>query len=293
MSPVMPSTGMSGARPPVAIGGVGGSGTRLVAQLLSDLGYFLGADLNESNDNLWFTLLFKRCEILRARDEELADLVGIFRKAMSRCGPLSAAELDLVRRLADADRPAHDAEWLRHRALSLERWTAQGEHPCGMWGWKEPNTHVILENLAPLLPGMKYIHVIRNGLDMAYSSNQSQLQLWGSFFLGLEKIEVSPRLSLKYWREVHRLVLERGRNLGDRFLLLNYDRLCTDPEESLGILLRFLEAEPASSAQERLRTLIRPPRSLGRFRLYPPSNLDPDDVAFARELGFDTGYGSG
>ncbi|HEX5716199.1 MAG TPA: sulfotransferase [Thermoanaerobaculia bacterium] len=280
------------ARPPVAIGGVGGSGTRLVAQLLADLGFFLGADLNESYDNLWFTLLFKRREILQAGHEELADLIAIFRGAMTNPRPLSTAQLGLVQHLAEADRLAHDAEWLRHRALSLESWSARGKPTSGAWGWKEPNTHVVLERLEPLLPGMKYIHVVRNGLDMAYSSNQSQLRLWGPSFLGCEEIaDASPRLSLKYWHAVHRAALDHRRRLGNRFLLLNYDRLCTDPEESLGTLLHFLEAEPARSTLDRLLASIRPPESVGRFRQHPPSDFDPEDVAFARELGFDTDYG--
>ena len=53
---------------PVAIGGVGGSGTRLIAQLLMELGVYMGSDRNDANDNLWFTLLFKRIEILFASD---------------------------------------------------------------------------------------------------------------------------------------------------------------------------------------------------------------------------------
>jgi hypothetical protein len=52
--------------PVVAVGGVGGSGTRLVAHVMLELGYYLGPDLNESLDTLWFTLLFKRPEIWRA-----------------------------------------------------------------------------------------------------------------------------------------------------------------------------------------------------------------------------------
>ncbi len=44
---------------PVAIGGVGGCGTRLIAEMLMRVGFFLGSDLNESLDNLWFTLAFK------------------------------------------------------------------------------------------------------------------------------------------------------------------------------------------------------------------------------------------
>ncbi len=49
-----------GQNGPVVIGGVGGSGTRVVAAILSTLGFHLGNDLNESMDNLWTTLLFKR-----------------------------------------------------------------------------------------------------------------------------------------------------------------------------------------------------------------------------------------
>lgn len=294
----MRSTGT--ARPPVAIGGVGGSGTRLVARFLVDLGFFTGADLNESNDNLWFTLLFKRCEIHCIGQEELADLTAIFRKAMTEPAPLSAAELDLVHRLADACRPMHDAEWLRARARSLESWMAAGGRDsgaserwgCERWGWKEPNTHVVLERLEPLLPGMKYVHVVRNGLDMAYSSNQAQLHLWGPSFLGIENVDASPRLSLKYWCAVQRRVIERGRRLGDRFLLLDYDRLCAAPEKGLDTFLRFLEVEPARETRARLLASICPPQSMGRFRRHPPSDLDPDDVAFARDLGFTTDYGS-
>lgn len=45
---------------PVVIGGVGGSGTRVVAELLENLGFYIGSDLNTASDNLTYTLLFKR-----------------------------------------------------------------------------------------------------------------------------------------------------------------------------------------------------------------------------------------
>src|SRR5947207_2715003 len=50
---------------PVAVGGVGGSGTRVVAALLREAGVYLGADLNDSLDNLWFRLLFRRAQWYR------------------------------------------------------------------------------------------------------------------------------------------------------------------------------------------------------------------------------------
>ena len=57
----------------VAAGGVGGSGTRLVAELLRGLGLQMGSDLNVSLDTRWFTLLFKRLEILDCGERSSSD----------------------------------------------------------------------------------------------------------------------------------------------------------------------------------------------------------------------------
>ena len=43
----------------IAIGALGGSATRVVAQILKDYGIFIGFDLNDAFDNLLFTRLFK------------------------------------------------------------------------------------------------------------------------------------------------------------------------------------------------------------------------------------------
>src|SRR5581483_5848515 len=72
---------------PVAIGGLGGSGTRVVARLLQDLGFYLGADLNDYEDNLWFTLLMKRprslTRIQRHRSRHVHEALGVFESAMA------------------------------------------------------------------------------------------------------------------------------------------------------------------------------------------------------------------
>ena len=51
---------MSAAPGPVAIGGVGGSGTRVIAAIVESLGFDPGANLNRPRDDLTFTVLFKR-----------------------------------------------------------------------------------------------------------------------------------------------------------------------------------------------------------------------------------------
>lgn len=271
---------------PVAIGGVGGSGTRLIAQLLMELGFYLGDDLNGANDTLWFTLLFKRPEILRVAECEFAQSLDIFIARMTGGGACSAHQAALVRRLAASDRPSeHPSDWLRLRADSLLAPQKAYLEACP-WGWKEPNTHVVIDRLMRLMPKMKYLHVARNGLDMAYSANQNQLKFWGGHFIGPE-CETSPYYSLKYWRLIQRRVLDLCIPMGKRFFFLNYDRFCSNPLAALPGLLDFLEIRATPALVQRLARFVQPPASMGRFKHYGLDSFDPEDIAFVKQLGFD------
>ena len=257
---------------PIAIGGLGGSGTRVVAALLVRPGFFIGGDLNGALDNLWFTLLFKRPDIRSIGDHEFAALCGVFTKGMQRqtlCGHQRA----LVRRAAAVARPQHPPEWLAERARSLLE--SRGD-ALPAWGWKEPNTHVVLDRLRRAMPGLRYIHVARNGLDMAYSDNQRQVRFW-------LRAEPTPLLSLRYWCDVQRRVLQIGASMGNDFLFLDFDALCTSPRTELRKLERFLGDGKALDE----RVIVAPP-SIGRFKAHGLKAFDPADVAYVAELGFDT-----
>jgi hypothetical protein len=274
---------------PVAVGGIGGSGTRLIAEILRRLDYYMGEDLNRAGDNLWFTLLFKRTELLTAgsRQDDFEQAVCIFRAVMSGGAALTPDQEAFVRSLAIMDRPQHTAAWLRRRVESLLD-AAQGpaRHP---WGWKAPNTHILLDRFYPALPHMRYIHVMRNGLDMAFSKNQNQLKLWGRYFFGEADYEVSPRWSLKYWCLVHRRITRLGEQLmPGRYMLLNYDAFCAVPQAGLRALLRFLGLTVGPSTEASLVALVRQPDSIGRFKQHNLQLFDPEDLECVKAFGFDT-----
>ena len=272
---------------PIAIGGVGGSGTRLVADLLMRLGFFVGTDLNDSLDNLWFTLLFKRAEIRNCSDAEFQACVDLFVGRMQGRTNLDAADRVFLEHLAEADRPQHDGPWLQERVASFCT-PAVGPSPSVRWGWKEPNTHIVLPRLIRSMPAFKYIHVIRNGLDMAYSGNQNQLRLWGPGILGMDQVPIDPRHSLKYWCRVHVHLLEVFECFPGRCLLLDFDQLCMDPHRHLGELLTFIDVAPSPERIDALASLIRPPDSIGRYRGFDSSRLDRQDIATVAKLGFQT-----
>ena len=158
---------------------------------------------------------------------------------------------------------------------------------------KEPNSHIYLNELSAHYPGMKYIHVIRNGLDMAYSSNQAQLHNWGDLFGIALTPSTSSRQraqkSLEFWIRANAQAMERGRNLlGERFLLVNYDDLCLNPKPQIQRMCGFGGSD---CSRQEIETLVRIPRigaSLGRFRTQDLSIFDPHQIDTVRSLGFRT-----
>lgn len=263
---------------PVAVGGVGGSGTRLVAMLLQEMGFHLGSDLHPSVDTRWFTLLFKRREILRCDDTEIGQLAVALRSGLAGGHPLPADIVDLVWQLTKDDRLQHSAPWLHDRARSLIGAAAEPMRP-GRWGWKEPNTHVIIDRLWQHMPTLRYVHVVRHGLDMAYSRNQNQVLFWEGVAAGTK---VTPPQSFAYWCKVHRRMQQLLAANADRMFWLDYDALCRDPDRVLPGLCDFLGVQVPTGF--RIEDMVKP-----QPHRYQPQQLDqfaPDDLAFVRSLGY-------
>ena len=198
----------------------------------------------------------------------------------------SEPQVKIIKKLASEIRPQHSADWLRQRMESLLAKQVLAK-PASKWGWKEPNTHILLDQLQRVIPDLKYIHVVRNGLDMAHSTNQNQLKFWGSQFLGAD-YEISPYYSLRYWHTVHQHVIAIGESMGPRFLLFNNDDFCLNPTNSIDNLLSFLEVDVSDTQISNLLNLVRIPKSIGRFKKYSLEIFDPSDIKFVEELGFDT-----
>lgn len=228
---------------PIAVGTIGGSGSRVVARILKGAGVFMGARLNGSEDNLEFTERFRHREILELPEPAFAARLAAFER------------------------------------LSRTAMQAAGQQ---RWGWKEPNSHVVIERILATYPGMRYVHLLRSGLDMAFSTNQRQARLWGPIYLGREVAEPpQPRDMLAYFCEVHRRIaaLAARPENRDRVLFLHYEALCARPEAEIARLLAFLGLEPAEPLAA-LAALVAPPDSIGRHRAHDPAVFDPADLAY-------------
>ncbi|HUK95656.1 MAG TPA: sulfotransferase [Gaiellaceae bacterium] len=216
---------------PGVVGATGGSGTRVVARVLRRAGMFLGDDLNRSEDALDFAAFSDR---------------WINRYAAGESPPEMSRELRglVARQHADAD----------------------GRR----WGWKEPRSVYLLELLDRQLPGLRFLHVVRDGRDMAYSENQVQLRKHGDAVLGhAREGETDALRSIALWSEVNLRAADYGeRALGDRYLRVRFEDLCADPSGTVAGILGFfrLSVDVEGIAAEE----VHPPETLGRWRNATP-----------------------
>ena len=207
------------------IGATGGSGTRVLARLVLRGGMFIGSDRNRSEDALDFAAFSDRW----------------------------------VDELVAGRRPQAMTDELR--ALVVRQWAGAGDGP---WGWKEPRSVYLLSFLDDELPGLRFLHVVRDGRDMAYSANQVQLRKHGAAVLG-DGGEPSPQRSIALWSEVNLRAADYGeRALGPRYLRIRFEDLCADPGGVTAEVLRFFGL--AGDAERIARKEVSPPPSLGRWR---------------------------
>src|SRR5690606_37110457 len=147
----------------------GGSGTRVVAEVLIRSGVFMGDDLNESNDNLLFTRLFKDPQWYReASSAERENRLALFESYMQN-GKLTPGQLKVLYASAE-NNPTLATSFGYYLKMSGAIWRKKKMRD--VWGWKEPNTHIYLPEILNFFPNIRYIHVIRHGLDMAFSGNK-------------------------------------------------------------------------------------------------------------------------
>lgn len=277
-----------GAEHPLAIGCVGGSGSRVIARIVQSIGYHLGDDLNGPLDNLWFTLLFKRPSVLIDSDATISYLYENFRHRMIHGRIASAAFDEVLRRLCAHDRPPHSAAWLEARRETFLR-----ERPgrAERIAWKEPNTHLVIDRLLKTDPALRYIHLTRNGLDMAFSSNLNQLRLWGPVVLD-RAIDPGPRDALAYWVAVETRIRELAVSFPGRMLILSYEALLSRPDEVIAEICRFCGHAPPADLPALIDS-VRPPASLGRHTAQDLHLLAPEDVETARAIAADHREGRG
>lgn len=274
----------------IAVGGSGGSGTRVVAQILMGAGIFIGDYLNTAYDNLIFTRLFKNPEWFKgSSNADIEKRFTIFEKYMTN-KRLSARET--IRFLkAVKGTPKYKVSLQFYSRLISKILLNKDHAERYIWAWKEPNTQIYIKYIAEFFNNIKYVHVIRHGLDMAYSSKKQQLKNWGyKFGLQYNKLDSEDDLAIKkldYWAKINKYVISEGEKLlKDRFYLLNYNKLCESPDIEVPRLIKFLDLDLEEDTIRKLVSIPKVPSTNMRYKQKNINIFPKSLLADVEELGF-------
>jgi hypothetical protein len=93
------------------------------------------------------------------------------------------------------------------------------------------------------IPNFKYIHIVRNGLDMAFSKTTWQARHWSHFFgLPFDEATLFPVHQLRYWTIANRVALDYGEaQMPGRFLAISYEDFCENPAHHIDQITTFLD----------------------------------------------------
>jgi len=244
------------------IGATGGSGTRVVARIARQAGYNLGGNLNEAEDALEFYGFFDAWidpYILAQRQER-----GLTSWQSARM------KEDFYAALA-----RHIPEAERRRQL---------------WGWKAPRSIYLLPFFHGECPHVKFVHLLRDGRDMALSSNQNQLRKHGAAVLEFrERLFHSTReRSILLWQKINIFAADFGEShMGENYLRIRFEDLCGAPGETVRRILAFLGSPIDAEAIARAEVV--PPKTLGRWRECSPrviSRLQEKGGTGLRRFGY-------
>ena len=181
----------------------------------------------------------------------------------------------------------YNYKWKTKRIYKiLENFSADKKKFKG-WGFKEPNSHLLIDKFRSFMDKPKYIHVIRNGLDMAFSKNKKQLYNWGDLFEVNTFLNKERVPSFEYWKKANSRAINLGENLYSKdFLLVKFEDICSKPKKEGEKIANFLGLDIDKNDLSKCTEFIYTPESIGRHKSHDLKWLDKKDTDFLKEVGY-------
>ncbi|MGH7847177.1 MAG: sulfotransferase family protein [Candidatus Binatia bacterium] len=224
-------------QPPLVIGALGGSGTRVVTLIARHAGWWMGRRVHRKTEdslamrpflNEWFETILQFPDISPQIHKRL---VTDF-----------------------------------HRAITAHRKGIPS--PNAPWGWKNPRNMWLIPFYVSIYPRLKFIHAIRDGRDMSLSRNLFLLKNHGDSLLGPSWKDNPEAAQMEAWRRGNLRAAEAANHCAPgNYFLLRYEDLCLNPRPTVEKLFEFLGA--AGSSIDRAVSEVLPSSGIGRWQTVP------------------------
>ena len=143
-------------------------------------------------------------------------------------------------------------EQMRSDLQSSLREHLNGYEPdSGPWGWKHPHSYLLLPWLDSVIPGLRFVHVIRDGRYMARSRNQRQTMQYGDLVLGSTARPWNRQArAVEFWCWANERAADYGeQHMQGRYLRARFEDICGDPHVECARLIAFAREDEPPSAE--------------------------------------------
>ncbi len=218
---------------PIFIGGTNGSGTRIYSRFFEAAGVFQGEPKNYA---------FEPEAIIPFTRPEVP-------KLMAATGSPTYDLESIPNRLRESS-----LSWLSSFADEIYE-----SRPSGYprWGWKHPRNLFLTALLNHLFPDSFFVHVVRDGRDMALAPNKGDFRALRKLFR--PQCDDNEIGAARFWSHVNLEVWRWGRaTLGSRYILTKFEDLCLDPRSEGARILSAAELQPTEASEQILSTVSLP-----------------------------------
>jgi len=228
---------------PLIIMGMHRSGTSLTVRLLKDIGIHMGYHLSRDAEAIYFQKINRH----------------IYNSMRSKWGEIEP----LLTAMSSESFVQKQTDWVlntlfpKTSILNLnagitdyfgpQLWELLSQGEATYWGWKDPRTTLTFPIWLRVFPQTRFLHIIRNGIDVAISIHRRSQKQRQKFWKRIYPLDYSPAtLDFQYcfqlWEKYTSFVLDnKGIIPSGQYLELRFEELLAQPEGKLQDICNFIE----------------------------------------------------
>jgi len=217
---------------PIVIGGFSGSGTRMVAKIVKNSGVYMEPDSGGKMDSQW-----------------------VCNNIDSSCdGIINSNSFDQSNRIE---------KYKKYKTIILGKIKKEGLSHLA-YGWKAPRDIYHIKALYETFKNLLFIHLIRDGRDMALSKNTGFLRVYGKCFFNDSLANDIPIKKAFLWN--HSNVFVRDYidsckiDMSKKYLIVRYEDVCQNPESEIARIQNFI-----GLYQKVDPSIVEPSEGIGRW----------------------------
>ena len=193
---------------------------------------------------------------------------------------------------ADSDRAtAGQAASLLRKALPAKRWISEHcqDHDLTNWGWKFPETCLIGPVVERAFPSARYIHLIRDGRDLAFKQHLTDdptRPLGRRLLTQANALNDPPHLrAAKSWAFQEQAIREFAKTIpAERFHRVRFEEMVAEPTPTVERCCEFLNLDMTDACRDYLADKINPSK-IAQYRAEDPNLIAEVEQAIGDELG--------